>query len=52
MFMGDVGSEIFAADDKPPISKSVFHFFLDDPCHFAVLLSLEYALDVSNFLNG
>lgn len=52
LFVGDIGSEIFAAKNVPSASKFIIEFSLDDSGHFAVLLGLEDALHISDFLNG
>ena len=52
LLMGHICSKIFTADDIPAISELIFYFPLDDAGYFAVLLRLEYALDISNFLNS
>jgi hypothetical protein len=52
LLMRDIRSEVLAADDIPPASKFIIELMLDDSCHFAVLLGLEDALNICNFLDG
>ena len=52
LLMGHISSKIFAADGIPSVAKLIFDFPLDDACYFAVFLRLEYALDISDFLDS
>ena len=50
--MGDVSAEVFAANDVPARPELPLDLSLDDPCHFAVLLGLEGALQIRDLFDG
>lgn len=52
LLVGHICSKIFTADGIPTVAELIFDFPLDDASYFAVLLRLEYTLDISNFLNS